>query len=285
MRKTIIVTMAIAALLLAACSHSYKVQRRSNVVGYLYPKSDAAPAPPNPGAARLQLPLRIGIGFVPGSASAHHGQNIQSIFPPDAEKRLLDVVSKSFQGRDWVGKIQVIPSSYFIPGGGFENLQQVARLMNVDVVALVSVDQLQTSDPRRISFLYLSIIGAYTLPLDKNETRTMIDAAVFHVPSRTFLLRAPGISSITGSSTAVDVPQALRERSLKGFQMAMSDLATNLDREVSDFKQAIVEGTREDVQVYTSKGESIRGGGAFGGAEAAIAIAFAGLLALRRRRR
>ena len=63
--------------------------------------------------------------------------------------------------------------------------------LDVDVVALVSVDQLQSSDPGRLSFLYLSVIGAYTLPLDRNDTRTLIDAAVFHVPSRALLLRAP----------------------------------------------------------------------------------------------
>ncbi|MFZ2490391.1 MAG: rhombotarget lipoprotein [Thermoanaerobaculia bacterium] len=284
MRKTIPVILVLAAVLAAGCSHGYRVQKRSNVVGYLYP-DESAPSKPNPGAAYLQLPLRIGIAFVPANPSTRGPATLQSLFPPDAEKRLLDLVTKSFEGRDWVGHIQVIPTSYLVPGGGFENLQQVTRLMNVDVVALVSVDQLQTSDPRRISFLYLSIVGAYVLPLDKNETRTLIDAAVFHVPSRTFLLRAPGVSSLTGSSTAVDVPQVLRERSLKGFEVAMQDLTKNLDREVTDFKTSIAEGRRQDVDVYTAKGESVRSGGAFGAAEAAVALALAGFLAVRRRRR
>src|SRR5207244_6851645 len=123
-----------------------------------------------------------------------------------------------FMGRDWVSDVMIIPSSYLTPRGGYENLDQIARLMNVDVIALTSVDQLQVSNPRRASFLYVSVIGAYVLPLDRNETRTMIDAAVFHVPSRTFLLRAPGISSITGSSTARDIEGTLDERSLQALQ-------------------------------------------------------------------
>src|SRR5206468_4077135 len=106
-------------------------------------------------------------------------------------------------------------------------------------------------------------IGAYLLPLDLNETRTLIDAAVFHVPSRTFLLRAPGISSITGSSTAMDVEAKLDERSLVGFEFAMKDLAKNLNHEVDSFKASIASGERKDVDIVTKEGKSVRGGGAF----------------------
>src|SRR5439155_18521897 len=146
-----------------------------------------------------------------------YSTDFRSVFPPDSEARLLSIVKKAFQGRDWVGNIVVIPSSYLMAHGGFENLDQVAHMMNVDVIALASLDQLQVSNPRRAQFLYVSVIGAFLLPLDRNETRTMIDAAVFHVPSRMLLLRAPGVSSVTGSSTALDIQAKLDERSLKGF--------------------------------------------------------------------
>lgn len=201
--------------------------------------------------------------------------------PPDGEKRLVDIVRKSFQGRDWISHIVTIPSAYLVQRGGFENLQQVAQLMNVDVIALVSADQVQTSDPRRSSFLYISIIGAYVLPLDRNESRTLIDAAVFHVPSRTFLLRAPGASNITGSSTAVDIDAKLRERSLKGFEFAMGDLAKNLNQEIDAFKADVASGTRRDVDIVTAKGESVRRGGAIGIPEV-VMLLLAGGLALRR---
>lgn len=264
MPKRLILLFTVA--LLAGCSYSRQVQRRSSLMSYLYPSATAAPEPA-PGGARLQLPLRIGIAFVPPDSPSGHPSNVRALFPPDAEKRLVDIVRKSFEGRDWVGKIQMIPSDYLVRQGGFENLEQVARLMNADVIALVSVDQLQVSDPRRVSFLYLSIIGAYLLPLDHNETRTLIDAAVFHVPTRTFLLRAPGVSSITGSSTAMDIDVALRERSARGFQMAMSDLAKNLDSEVGSFKESIKTGARPDVDLYTAEGQSVRQGGDFGALE------------------
>lgn len=275
--------LAICALL-CACMSSREVQRRSNLMAYLYPDATAAPAPA-PGTARLQLPLRIGIAFVPPEPTTRpHMQEVQDLFPPDAERRLVDIVRKSFEGRDWVSKIQMIPSEYLVRRGGFANLDQVARLMNVDVIALVSVDQLQTSDPRRTSFLYLSVLGAYVLPLDRNETRTLIDAAVFYVPTRTFLLRAPGVSSVTGSSTAMDVEASLRERSYRGFEMAMSELARNLNSEVDSFKQSIASNARADVDIVTAEGKSVRQGGDFGSTEALVAAAIAIAVALRRRR-
>jgi rhombotail lipoprotein len=269
---------------MASCTWTHqKVHRRSNLMSYLHPDMEGAEAPRN-GTAALQLPMRIGIAFVPPDQVSSQRGGVYELYPPDAEQRLTDIVSKSFAGRDWVGKIQMIPSSYLTHRGGFENLSQVARLMDVDVIALVSVDQLQTSDPRRVSFLYLSVIGAYMLPLDRNETRTLIDAAVFHVPTKTFLLRAPGVSSITGNSSAVDVDKALRERSMRGFQLAMKELSKNLDTEVTNFKANVASGVRKDVDIYTAKGESIARGGDFGVLEALAAGALV-LAAAKRRRR
>ena len=260
MRRLIAFLLALCAV---GCSYHRQVQRRSSLMAYLYPDRMEAPRP-NPNV-RLQLPLRIGIAFVP--------PELRTPFPPDAESRLLSIVKKSFEGRDWVSEIVMIPSPYLAQHGGFENLDQVAHLMNVDVVALASLDQLQVSNPRRASILYVSVIGAYLLPLDRNETRTLIDTAVFHVPSRTFLLRAPGISSITGSSTAVDIDAKLDERSLKGFELAMKDLSKNLNGEVDRFKASVASGERKDVDIVTAEGKSVRGGGAFGWRELLIGIA------------
>jgi len=268
MRRLVASVLVLAVL--GACSSSRHVQRRSSLLSYLN-QMEAPRANPN---VRLQLPLRIGIAFVPPETSTGRWMaDFRTVFPPDAESRLLSIVKKAFIGRDWVSEIVVIPSAYLTPHGGFENLDQVAHLMNVDVVALASLDQLQVSNPRRASFLYVSVIGAYLLPLDRNETRTMIDTAVFHVPSRTFLLRAPGVSSITGSSTAMDIGAKLDERSLKGFELAMQDVARNLNGEVDQFKASVASGERKDVDIVTSEGKSVRGGGAFGWWEAIAAIA------------
>lgn len=269
MRRLVASLLVLGAL--GACSYNRQVERRSSLLNYLN-QMEAPRTNPN---VRLQLPLRIGVAFVPPEAPRGRWATDfrAAVYPPDAETRLLSIVKKAFAGRDWVSDIVIIPSAYLTPHGGYENLDQVAHLMNVDVVALASVDQLQVSNPRRASFLYVSVIGAYLLPLDRNQTRTMIDAAVFHVPSRTFLLRAPGVSSITGSSTAMDIGAKLDERSLKGFELAMQDTAKNLNREVDQFKASVASGERKDVDIVTSEGKSVRGGGAFGWWEVIAAVA------------
>ena len=81
------------------------------------------------------------------------------------EKKLLDIVRKTFEGRDWVKEIVVIPSTYLTPRGGFDNLDQIAQMYGVDVIALASVDQIQYVNQNQIA--YLSIVGSYFLPLEK----------------------------------------------------------------------------------------------------------------------
>jgi rhombotail lipoprotein len=263
MKRRIVAAMVFGLALMTACSFSRQVHRRSSLMSYLYPNATEVPTPSAMGT-RLRLPMKVGIAFVPPDANNAAYGGVQSVVPVTSEKRLLDVVKKAFRSRDWVKEIVVIPSTYLTPHGGFANLDQVSRMFGVDVIALVSVDQFQSSDPYPISFLYLSIVGAYVLPLDHNDTRTLIDAAVFHVPARRFLLRAPGQSQITGHSSAVDVQSSMRERSYKGLDMAMADLSVNLSKEVDTFKQDVISGDRADVDVINKEGTSIRTSGSVG---------------------
>jgi rhombotail lipoprotein len=162
-------------------------------------------------------------------------------------------------------------------------------MYGVDVMALVSVDQIQYTNPEWYSFAYISIVGAYVLQGDANDTRTLIDAAVYAVASHTFLLRAPGQSQVKGRAAWVNIPRQLREDSEKGLQAAMTDLAKNLDAEVASFKAEIARGERKEVDVVDRQGVSLQqsGGRNFGGSfswsEALGAILILGF-ALRVRR-
>ncbi|WP_026852402.1 rhombotarget lipoprotein [Geothrix fermentans] len=277
---------ALLALLTAlGCNAPQTHVRRSSLMDYLYPKEKAAPLP-NPAGARLKLPLRLGIAFVPGGGASWRVQNLMA---PGQEKQLLDVVKQSFKDRPWISEIKLIPSAYLRAGGGFDNMDQAARMYGVDVMALVSVDQIQNTDPRWYSFTYLSIVGAYVLPGDANDTNTLIDAAVYDVASHTFLLRAPGQSRVKGSSTWAYREKQLREHSAKGLELAMADLAKNLDAEVGTFKAEVARGERKDVDVVDRQGVSLRQsggrnfGGGFGWAETLGALLLLGA-ALRMRR-
>ena len=261
--RSVFLGIALALFGLVGCNIPQTTTRRSSLMDYLYPKQQGAPVP-NPAGARLSLPLKLGIAFVPGGASSWR---VQGLMAPGQEKQLLDVVKQSFKDKPWVADIKLVPSTYLLAGGGFENMDQVARMFGVEVMALVSVDQIQYTDPRWYSFTYVSIVGAYVLPGDANDTRTLIDAAVYDVASHTFLLRAPGQSQVKGSSTWVHREVQLREHSHQGLQLAMSDLARNLDAEVASFKAEVASGERKDIDVVDRQGVSLRLGGGhnFGG--------------------
>src|SRR6266850_2281801 len=107
MRRTI--ASLLAFIVLGACSYQRHVERRSSLVAYL-DRMEASRVNPD---VRLQLPLRVGIAFVPPEpVRGRYSGEIQTLFPPDAETRLLTIVKKAFMGRDWVSDIMVIPSSY-----------------------------------------------------------------------------------------------------------------------------------------------------------------------------
>ena len=123
-----------------------------SVVDYLYPDAKTAPQL-QPEVTRLRPPVRVGVAFVPGS-NFGVGQS-------EAEKtRLLAQVKDSFSKYAYIGSIEVIPSSYLRARGGFENLDQISRMFNVEVVALVSYDQIQFNDTNSLAIFYWTIVGA-----------------------------------------------------------------------------------------------------------------------------
>ena len=289
MRNAKFVRPLAGALVLAgalACTQPRTLSHRSGLMEFLYPKKKEAPVP-SPGGAKLHLPLKLGVVFVPSPGGAPRSAGAVA---PTQEKALLEVVKNAFKDKPWIKEIRIIPSSYLMAQGGFDNLDQVAGMYGVEDMVLVSVDQIQYNDPKWYSIAYLSIVGAYVLPGDQNDTRTLIDAAVFHVPTRTFLLRAPGQSIVKGSSTLVNRDARLREQGAQGLELAMGDLTRNLAIEVASFKADVASGDRKDVDLVDQEGHSLKAsggqnfGGAFDGVSMTAGLALAGLVLLRRRR-
>ena len=52
-------------------------------------------------------------------------------------------MAAKFHGLPYVKSIDLIPTTYLRPNGGFENLDQVKSMFGVDVIALVAYDQIQ----------------------------------------------------------------------------------------------------------------------------------------------
>ncbi|HEX2718964.1 MAG TPA: rhombotarget lipoprotein, partial [Gemmatimonadaceae bacterium] len=213
------------ALLATACATG-GARRSASVVDYLYPNEEQRVVQPS--LPVLTLPLKVGIAFVP----AGDGRFDFTSIPEADRQQLLEKVSERFRQEAFVKDIQTIPTTYLQPRGGFTNLEQVAKLLDVDVIALLSYDQTQFTGSTKASLLYWTLAGAYLVEGEKNDTRTLLDAAVFDVKSHKLLFRAPGTSTVKSSSSLSDVARDRRGDAAKGFQLASTELVTNLEREL-----------------------------------------------------
>ncbi|MGH8135727.1 MAG: rhombotarget lipoprotein, partial [Steroidobacteraceae bacterium] len=241
-------------LLIVGCSALWGASGRqgvsSSLVDYLYPQGEVPPRQEGP-VPNLNLPLNVGLAFVPSRAGSD--QVLTEAYRID----LLNSVKAAFAGRDYIREITVIPDAYMRSGNGFAALEQTARLYDIDVMALVSYDQVAHSDETRASFLYWTIVGAYTIKGNKNEVQTFVDTAVFDVPTRKLLFRAPGVNTATSSSTLVDVERNTRKTREGSFKKAMADMTVSLDKELLVFKERI----KTDRSVTVSRAGDQGGGG------------------------
>jgi rhombotail lipoprotein len=273
----------VLGLLLGGCAMfglSAKTEHSSSVVGFLYP-NQKDPLPPTT-IPVLRLPLRVGIAFVPGRNDAYNRNGFaQGGISEMQKEQLMQRVANEFKGRDYIQSIEIIPSTYLRPAGGFDNLDQVRNLLNIDVVALVAYDQVQFTNDNFLSLTYWTIVGAYIFKGNKNDTQTLVEAAVYDIPSRHLLFRAPGASRVEAGTAAVYMEQNLRADSAKGLDLAMADLTPNLKSRLEEFRER-VKNSPGEVQIEHKPGYS--GGGEFGGIFAS-ALVLLGLLRWRLGRR
>lgn len=231
--------------LIGGCVSVGSTKHATSVVEFLYP--DIKEPVVKPGIPVLNLPLRVGIAFVPGEGGGNLGTNIMSgsksqfILNENKKLSLMKVVANHFKSYSFVKDIQLIPSTDLSPGGSFANLDRISMMHGVDVIALLSYNQAQFTDEGMATLTYWTLIGAYIVPGEKNDTHTMLDAAVYDIKSRKMLFRAPGSSHITGSSTPVNLPEQLRADSEKGFEQAAKDMIVNLDEQLARFREKVKE--------------------------------------------
>ena len=143
----------------------------------------------------------------------------------------------------------VVPETYMRGSNGFDALDRAARMCRLDVMALLSYDQLSTSSEKKSSFWYWTVVGAYLVEGTPNEVQTLVDTAVFDIPSRTLAFRAAGTDRLTKNATMVDSPQHMRTAQAASFGRAMDDMTVNLQRELVVFKERVKEQKAPDRQV------------------------------------
>jgi rhombotail lipoprotein len=243
-------------------------------VDYLYPKGSETIVEPS--IPVLKIPIKVGIAFVPEPKDTSTYKRFNSYTLSGAEKlALLKKVAAHFKKYEYIGNIEVIPDSYLMPEGGFSNLEQIQTMYGIDVIALVSYDQVQFRGQGVLSLTYWTLVGAYVINGEMNDTSTLLDTAVYDIKSREMLFRAPGTNITKSTSSLVNSQNALRLDSRKSFELATDQMIKNLDIQLSGFKDKIKQHP-ETIKVIHREGSS--GGGSSGGLVLVCLIFIAGVM-------
>jgi rhombotail lipoprotein len=201
----------------------------ASLLSYLFPGKEPPSTPPQV-VTELKVPFRVGIAFVPDSAPS-------AFSLPETERRqLAERVREAFKGYPFIREIELVPSSFLQPEGGFDNLDRVAALMRVDVVVLISFDQMQHTAANPWSFLYWTGVGAYMVKGERYDIFTSLDVSVFDVKSRRMLMHAGGRSTVKGDATWVGYAERSRDARSRSFGQALAEMNTALHREIGAFR-------------------------------------------------
>jgi rhombotail lipoprotein len=226
----------------------------SSLVQFLYPNGAEPPARNQ--IPVLHVPLRIGLAFLPARGSAPGGG-------PTAAQReaLLERIQAHFSSRRFVAQIVLIPDYYLTGARGFEGLQGVQRLYDVDLMALVSYDQVTHQDMNAWSLAYWTIAGAYVIRGNRYDAATLVDLAVVDPATRSLVLRAGGTDTRHGNSTMIAEGRELRAASDDGFTAATNQMIEHFDAALDRFQAQVRAGTARVRVVSRSRSTAADGGG------------------------
>lgn len=224
-------TILLVTFSLWGCKFSeQRLHHRNSLIDYLYPNVQAPPEQAvSTAAAEVVLPARVGIAFAPD----------QVVLLSEKDKlELLQRIKAEFAKFPFVNSAELIPSQHLSQGGGFANLDQLRLMYGMDLIALVSYDQMQHTDEGFKTLSYWTVVGMYAVEGEKNDTNTMMDLSLFHIPSRRMLLHAVGTSQVKKGATFINLSEQLRNDSLAGFSQATDSLIDNLRGELVKFQES-----------------------------------------------
>ena len=227
-------------------------QNATSLVEFLYP--NGAPPPAQDAQPQLHLPLRVGLAFLPSNGEARIG--------PDAAQKeaLLQEIRKRFVSRKFIAEIVLIPDYYLQGKRGFEGLEGVQRIYGIDLMALVSYDQVAHEDDNRWSLGYMTIVGAYVLKGTRHDVSTLVDLAVVDPATHSLVLRAGGFDTRHGTVTLVDENRRLRETATQAFAAATQQMIDHFDSALTAFETEVRDG-KANVRVVSNHGKPTSGGG------------------------
>lgn len=225
---------ALLATALQGCASvdaSTKQRQVASMLSFLYPGKEQPNPAPSDQVAVIHVPFRIGVAFVPDNGTPEFRLS-------EADRlKLAGQVRDAFAGYPFIREIEAVNSLYLQPGGGFENLDRVAALLRLDVIALISYDQVQYAGANKWSFLYWTGVGAYVVEGDQYDVLTAVETAVIDIRSRRMLMHASGTSTVKGDATWVGFAEKSRAARTGSFGTAVTQMIANLHGEVKAFRE------------------------------------------------
>lgn len=219
------------SLTACACGGSvHTVQRQSSLATYLYAGKESAGTVPQ--KRPLIPPVRVGVSFVPAD-----GKNLD--IPETTKKQVIDTVRAQLAThKRYVSAAYAIPSSYLRPQGGVAELEQVAREFDVDVIVLLAANQFQKHERNSLAaFLDITIIGGFVIPGNTVDTNTVLEAAVYHVPSRALIFRTDGSDVKTSRSTQFASSGAAHNDTVSSIEDASKKLVMSIAQSLVKFEE------------------------------------------------
>jgi len=226
----------------------------SSLVNFLYPDGKAPPREDT--IPELHVPLRVGLAFLPSQDGNAAGLEAAR------REELLNRIRQRFADRKFVSEIVIVPDYYLKSSRGFEGLEGVQRPYNIDLIALVSYDQVTHLDDNNWSLGYLTIVGAYVVKGSRHDVSTLVDLAVIDPVTRSLVLRAGGTDERHGNTTLIDQGRETRTASAAGFAVATDQMVENFDSALRKFETDVRDG-RANVRVVkrSAGGSRIATGG------------------------
>ena len=243
----------------ALCAPECHTQTRtsSSLVEFLYP--DGQSPPPDNAVPRVTLPLRVGLAFLPAT-----GSNAAATLDAAHREQLLERIRARFKDKPFVSEIVSIPDYYLTGRRGFSGLEGVQRLYHVDLMALVSYDQVSHADDNAWSLGYLTIVGAYVINGTHHDVSTLIDMAVIDPLTRSLVLRAGGTATQQDLTNLINAERDTRQASNAGFSIATDQMIEHFDRALAQFEVDVRTGKSHIQVVSAHSGPGSGGGGALG---------------------
>ena len=181
----------------------------------------------------LNLPLHVGLAFIPD-------QMHSTVISPVTKNQLLENVKTAFESKEYVAEITIIPELYLQGNQGYSTLEQVKALYQLDVIALVSYDQLLNSQENLLGLTYLTIVGAFIFHGTDYNVNTLMDLAVVDVNSQNILFRAAGTSTSQNKRVSyIKHKQAFIDKQNWEFERAMQQMQGNLVLALDKFESRL----------------------------------------------